>query len=125
MIDSQQASKESAPEQQNDYARARKDFVKDFKRVVKRPLGPWKDHPDSLWTEIRAYLLGMALPFPWKREGIEQEIKSGNLLSREDHLALREKYIGEDGCEKAHVIATRIFEDGDVGRFFLQELYTR
>lgn len=59
----------------NDLASARADFVQFCQSARMQPkLGRWKDHLDLLWIEIRAYILGMALPVEWRRDGLPYSI---------------------------------------------------
>ncbi|MCB0166246.1 MAG: AAA family ATPase, partial [Anaerolineae bacterium] len=51
----------------------------DFERFCRNPriqsrLGRWKQHLDLLWMELRAYILGMALPLEWQRDGLTYPI---------------------------------------------------
>ena len=41
---------------------------------IQSKLGRWKDHLDLLWMEMRAYILGMALPLEWQRDGLTYPI---------------------------------------------------
>ncbi|MCB0211018.1 MAG: AAA family ATPase [Anaerolineae bacterium] len=52
-------------------AEAKAEFEAFCRSATNQPkLGHWKDHLDLLWMEIRAYILGMALPVEWQRDGL-------------------------------------------------------
>lgn len=91
--------------------------------------GAWRAHPDLLWAEFRSYLLGMALPFPWKREGLGEVSASGQILSLDDYVDVRRQSLRGHGTdlddevlETAHHLAQNAIEEDE---FFEEQFRAR
>lgn len=98
----------------NDLELARAKFKKFFGSEINKPrLGNWKGHLDLLWTEIRAYILGMALPLEWQRDGLDYTIPrcTDGILNKKIYLDIRRQtlrnspILEEVDMEKAYELA--------------------
>lgn len=79
-------------------------FLKQHKKRFHN-MGEWEHDPRMLWIEIRAYLLGMSLPFSWKREGIGEINSNGLILNKEIYKKIRKNYLNDQALETAYKIA--------------------
>ncbi|MCB9077487.1 MAG: AAA family ATPase [Anaerolineaceae bacterium] len=79
-------------------ASARAEFEA-FCRGINTPakLGRWKNHVDLLWMEIRAYILGMALPLEWQRDGLNYPIPpcQGGIIDEQVYIDIRRQTFRE------------------------------
>ena len=93
----------------DDYRRF-KDFLE---RQSDTELGPWRKDPESLWSELRASLVGMALPFSWSLElkGKIHQINDGKILDREIYGQIRHP-VDAVLLDKAYNLGDRVIEQG-------------
>jgi hypothetical protein len=71
-------------------------------------LGPWLKALDALWVEVRAYLVGRALPFPLKSRRLPACRRP--LLDRDTYGALRDGVLDGDARRAAWQLARRFSE---------------
>lgn len=89
-------------------------FVGEVERLGSALLGPWSRHLDWLSGELRAYLVGAALPFeveglPWSRsEHLEQR----------EYRALRSDELGSEAVEAALRVTKVLASRGKLGTLF-------
>jgi hypothetical protein len=93
-----------------------------FQKAAKKSLGAWEDHPDLLWTEIRAYLVGMALPFTWRRG--DGRIEPGEILGKDAYLQERGAIL-DKAAEIAHTVATGVMSSGTADVWFGEQMRAR
>lgn len=89
--------------------------------------GPWRDYLDLLWVEINAFLLGMALPFQWKRqglEGFEDGVPPGEILAPNAYLQMRRDMVGPEAAEYAERFVEKLDPDTK-RRFFPHQIWAR
>lgn len=93
-------------------------FMKWLGHQPDHTVGPWRDYPGLLWGELRSYLLGMALPIEWQRQGLRQMPASGRVLSLADYLDIRSQSlrdhtgpIDNEALETAHRLAENAIEE--------------
>lgn len=104
------------------HAKAIEQFL-EHRKTTKSAAKEWKSHEDMLWTELRAHILGMALPFDWSR-GNGIRIPAGSVLELKPYLDLRRPYLSGAALTQAHRLAKEL-TDRNRGRFFPEEVGTR
>lgn len=90
-----------------------------FLRDQPRPeLNPWQNARGALWAEVRAQLIGRALPFPF--EAREQPACERPFLDRETYLRHRQNELGVVPATKAWRLAERFVESRPPGSLHRQ-----
>ncbi|MDF1515601.1 MAG: UvrD-helicase domain-containing protein, partial [Anaerolineae bacterium] len=100
------------------------DFSTFLDRKSKTDLGSWNDYRKALWIELRAYLFGMALPFPWHRQGIGDIKASEGILDKKTYSQIRRYSLSKEEIEKAYAIATQVFKNKTAYKSMFAEQYT-
>jgi hypothetical protein len=108
---------------------ARESFISWLGRQPDHAVGGWRAYPDLLWAELRAYLLGMALPFAWERQGLKRISPSDGVLGLEDYVEIRSQSlrahvadIDSDALETAHRLAENAIGEEE---FFAEQSLAR
>jgi hypothetical protein len=70
-------------------------YIQKYQSQKNLQLGEWQQNLRMLWIEIRAYLLGMALPFSWERQGIGMISPSHSILDLKTYRKIRPKFSSE------------------------------
>lgn len=71
----------------------------------RRDVGLWQSAPEALWAEVRAHLIGWALPFPL--EARKQPAMEQPFLDRETYRRLRQDSLGVLAVQTAWRLANR------------------
>ncbi|MEZ4664165.1 MAG: AAA family ATPase [Caldilineaceae bacterium] len=93
-------------------------FVADQSNSV---VGPWRKYPQTLYTEVRAHLLGRAFPTGYQLPpiGMDEQRFGLNALSAEAYAAYR--HVDADAADAAYRMAVRVA----AGRFFVDQIAAR
>jgi hypothetical protein len=83
-------------------------FLEQHKNRFQNRLGEWEQDPRMLWIEIRAYLLGMSLPFSWQRGGIGEINSNSLILNKEIYKKIRKNFLNDQALEIAYKVASLI-----------------
>ena len=102
-----------------------KEFLGQHSAQTSNLLKSWNNNHKRLWIEIRAYLLGMALPFPWKRGDRQLEVSENFLLCEQNYSLLRENILDSTSRKDAFKIANIIVEKDLVERIFPEQYFTK
>lgn len=99
------------------------EFDEFLKCKSKQELGPWNDYHRMLWIEIRAYVLGMALPFSWERQGIGQVKPSDEILDKTTYHKIRKDSLDGQAIDTAYAMASQVVKDEHLIKTLFAEQY--
>ncbi|MCB0087381.1 MAG: AAA family ATPase [Caldilineaceae bacterium] len=97
------------------------DFARFLESQSNSVVGPWRKYPQTLYTEVRAHLLGRSFPagYPLPTIGMDEQRFGLDALSAEAYAAYR--HVDADAAEAAHRMAVRVA----AGRFFVDQIAAR
>ncbi len=95
-------------------AAERERFIAAFERLPDSVRNGWRDYPNELYGELRAYLVGRVEA--WTEVGAHHAAQAR--LSDDAYLALRAPHLGEHAARQALKIADKLADRGDLSPFF-------